>query len=293
MPQTTLKQARRALARSFDDLSVYTIASATTSTVRVDALVDTAASPSSAPFNGAHVYAVDTGQQRRVRTDGFDPATGTLTLATTWTDPADGTEIEVSRLLAVAADTPGGETTWNECIRRACAKLIVPTRITLPITTDQAIGLQDYVWLDRPERLEAVREPPAVGSLYVPSDWRGWRLVFSHGTAALEVRAPFSAPAGSLLLEALRPADTLINGLETPAGTRPTLDTDIMVVGIEELVVLGTLEACAALEKRNPGRPGQWGALEESARARAEAMFHFDGAYYKPRAAAAPAGAAA
>jgi hypothetical protein len=258
----------------------------------VDALVDTTASASSSLFSGAHVYATGTGQQRRVRTDGFDPATGTLTLATTWTDPTDGTEIEVSRLLAVAADTPGGETTWNECIRRACAKVLVPDRIPIAISTTEQYDLSAYPWLDRQERLVRVTEPPAAGFTQVPSDWRDWRLAFYAGSPLLEMRVPFTSLGGNLILDVLRPADTLISGAETAPGTGPTLDTQTVNVGIEELVVLGTLEAATALMSRNPGRPGQWEGRYKEARERAEQLYHFDGAFYKPKA-AAPAGVAA
>jgi hypothetical protein len=295
MPLTTLGAAKRALARSFDDMAVHTITSATTTTVTAATLIDATANASANRFDGAYVHAVATGQVRRVKTAGYVPGTGVLTLNTTWTDPADATQIEVTRLLPPASDQlPSEEQSWAECIRRGAAKLLIPDRLTPPIGVGvETISLIAWTWLDRPERLLRVLEPPATGTTPVSSEWRGWRWVLNGGAPALEMRVPFAATAGALILEVLRPADTLISGVETAPGTGPTLDTQTLNVGIEELVVLGTLEAATALMSRNPGRPGQWEGRYKEARERSEQLFHFDGAFYKPRAAASTAEVAA
>lgn len=284
MPSTTLQAARRALARSFDDLGVYALASSTTSAGTSAALVNATANASSNRFDGAYVYAVGTAEQRRVRTGGYNAGTGTLTIAPNWASPAATTEIEVTRLLPVKAEVPGEEQSWSECVRRAAAKLLVPDRVAVAIAASESIPLAAYPWLDRPERLLRVLEPPPTGTRPVDASWRNPGLAWSAGAPSLELDAPFDVALGSLTLEVLRPADTLIGGVETAPGTGPTTDSQTVPAGIEELVVLGTLEACTALQRRNPGRPGAWEAQEKAARERAEAMYHFDGAFYRRRA---------
>lgn len=284
MALTTLKLARRGLAHALDDLGVYSVAASTSTTVSSVDMADNTAGASAGRYNAAYLYACESALQRRVMKDSLVPASGQVTLNYSWTLVTAGTEIEVTRLFPARPGLPGEHTSYQTLIQKAAAKLLVPDRITVPINTTDSISLAAYPWLDRIDRIQRFMEPPPFGSRPLDANWRGWHLVHTAGVPTLEPRVPFDVASGDLTIEALRPSDTLISGVESPPGSVMTTDTQTVIAPLESLIVLGMLEAYRALSNRNPGVPGDWDAKLKAAQARAEAMFHFDGTYYKQRA---------
>jgi hypothetical protein len=291
MATSYLQQLRRALGRALDDLAVYPVASSAIGSVTSSALADETTSASANRFDGAYVFACGTRNQRRVQPGGFTPATGALDLEVSASAPAVGSEIEITRLLPCAAQVPGEDRSYEDCVNRAVAKILVPDRVQVAITTAETYALTTYPWLSYPERLLRVLEPGVTGTRAVDASWRGWRLVWSGGYPTLELETPFDTVTGSLTLEVLRPADTW-NGAEKAPGIGMLAEADSCIAGVEEVIPIALMEALYSLMSRNPGRPGQWDARYAEAKARAEAIYHFDGQYYKPKSMAPPGVAA-
>lgn len=285
MATFTLRAYRRAIARALDDLGVFTVAVSGASSVTSVDLADLTTAASANRFNGAWVYACESLQQRRALNGGLTPATGQLNLNYTWTLVSAGTEIEVTRRFPSRSQVPGEDLSYNDIVNRALAKLLVPDRMTVPITTADSISLSAYRWIDRPERLVRVLEPPPVGTRPVDASWRGPKLVLTAGVPTLEFRTPFDVASGSLTLDVLRPADTLVSGVETAPGTGLTVDTQTAIAPLEDVVLVGLMESYQALSNRDPGRPGgNWAAKYADARERAEAAMFFDGAMFRRKA---------
>ncbi len=284
MATFTLQAYRRALARALDDLGVYAVAASGASSVTSVDMADLTASASTGRFNGAWVYACESGVQRRALKDGLVTATGALSLNYTWTLLTPGTQIEVTRLFPIHSQVPGEDRSYTDIVNRSLAKILVPDRVTAPIVTTDSISVADYSWLDRQERITRYLEPPPVGTRPVDAGWRGWQLVLTGGVPTLEPRARFDAALGNLTLEVLRPADTLVSGVETAPGTGLSVDTHTAIAPLEDVVLVGLMEAYQTLMSRDPGRPGgNWAAKYADARERAEKAFHFDGSMFKRR----------
>ena len=282
MATYTLVQYRRALARALDDLGVYIVSAATTTTVGSVNLADSTPNVSPERFKGRWVYGAQ--QQRRVQSvNGFTAASGTLAVNYPWAAPVADTYIEMTGLFPMLAQVPGEDTSYHDLVSRAMAKLLLPDRITVTITTADSLSLSAYPWMDRPERLVRVLEPGPTGTRPIDASWRGPQLIWRAGTPSLEFRTPFDVASGSVTLEVLRPADTLISGVETAPGTGFSLDAQTGIAPIEDVVTLGLMEAYGSLMNRNPGVPGNWAAQYADARERAERTYHFDGAFYKRR----------
>jgi hypothetical protein len=279
MATSYLQQLRRALGQALDDLDAYTVTGSTSTTVTVAALVDNTPSASANRFDGAYVYAVGTVQQRRVRTGGFDPATGTLTVEADWSAPAALTEIEITRLMPCAGTASPEDRSYQDAINRAIAKILVPDRIQ--VTIGSTVSLSSMPWLDRPERLLGVREAAVSGGRFVDASWRGPDLYWSGGYPTLDLNTPFDT-SGTLVLDVLRPADTW-NGAEKAPGIGLQSEAESCVAGVEDVIPVALMETLYALMSRNPGRPGQWDARYAEAKERAEALYHWDGQYYKPK----------
>lgn len=295
MATSTFAYIRRAVAASLDDLGVYTVMASTSTTITCPLLVDTTAAASANRYDGRWVYSADPQiQQMRVKPGGFAPATGTLTLQTTMNAASIGSTVEITGLFPSVSQVPGEDTSYQTLINRTLGKLLIPDRVSLPITDAETYDLSQWSWLDRPERLVDVLAPAPVGTRPVSARWRGPQLVQDGGLPLLELRVPyellpFAAPSGDLILEVMRPADTMIGGVETPPGTTGIVtDAQTTLAPLESVVLFAHMEACRVLMTRTVGRPdgGDWAQRYESLKEQAEALYHFDGQFYKRKAAA-------
>ncbi len=285
-----LRQIRRRVAGALDDLSVHVVTGGSTTTVVSTTLSDGTSASSVNRYDGAWVYSPTlTSQQRRVRTGGLNPVTGALTVDVPWTPPTVTSEIEITRLMP-AAGSATEATDYNSCINRAASKLLVYDRVLVPATTSDTYPLTTLPWLDRPERLLRVLEPPATGTRPIEAKWRNPKLVWSGGYPSLELDAPFDLASGNLTLEVMRPCDTWIGG-ERPPGMGMLTDTESCLAPLEDIALIALMEVLYVLMQRSPGRPGQWEVRYSEAKERAEALYFFDGAFYRPKSAAPQAAA--
>ncbi len=279
----TLAQYRRPLAYALNDLGLYEVSSATNSTVTIVTLADSTTSASANRYDGRWVYlATGAGQgtQRRVKPGGFTPASGVLDLQLTWTVPSAGDQVEITGLFPAQTGGLGStsvspeDASYQTFINRALAQILVPDRITLAITTAETYPITTWPWLDRPERLLRVLEPPPNGTAAVDAMWRKPRLILGSAPQ-LQLNAPFATATGNLTLEVLRPAITLISGVEGVVGLATEGQTALATV--EDVREIGLLEAYRDLQHRAPGRPGgAWDKKFADQQARVENLFYFD-----------------
>lgn len=254
----TILQYRRALAYALDDLGVYTVSAATSNTVTLGALVDVTTNASATRYDGAWVYLASgagANQSRRVIRGGFTPSSGALALELTWTIPAPGDQVEITRLFPGTPNQVNPEDTdYRTLVTRALEKVIVPDRISLAITTSDTYSLTAYSWLDREERLVGMVEPaPILGRASINANWRGPRLILDGASPVLQLNTPFEAASGFLALDVLRPGHTLIDGAESTVGF--TAEGQSALPTVQDLLPVMLLEAYTALAHRSRGTP--------------------------------------
>jgi hypothetical protein len=281
------------VAASLDDIGVYTVSASNSTTISSLQLIDTTANASANRYDGRWVYSGSPqSQQLRVKPGGFAPSTGTLTLQTAMNAATVGSSIEITGMFPCFGQVPGEDASYQTLIARTLAKLLVPDRVSTPITADETIDLSAWPWLDRDERLLDVLAPAPLGTRPVSARWRGPRLIQDGGTPALELRVPFEAvpgvvDMGDLILEVMRPADTWISGAEiAPGTTGMTVDSHTTIAPLESIVLFAQMEACRIMMTRTIGRPdgGDWGRRFADLRDRSEQLYHFDGQFYKRKA---------
>ena len=271
---TTQRQARQALAAALDDLQLVTVSSSSSSTFVSGNLINATTSASAERFNAAWVF--DGTQQRVARHAGYAPSTGSVTIDPTWTAPAVGTEMEITRKFPSFPPPLGGDVSYRTLLNRAAAKLVIEDRITLVVGTSDAIRLTRWPWLRNRARLVRVYEAsPISGRRAVDAEWRGIHLVLDGQTPTLELDVPLRTSTAQLFLEVLRPASTWIATDGVWAETDPAggyvNDDDECEASVNELVAAGLAEAYFALMNRNPGRPNgeyekKWAAADAAAR---------------------------
>jgi hypothetical protein len=297
----TTQTFRRALANALDDLAgPYAITSATSSTVVVPALINGAASVSTNGYAGRWVYVASgtgVGQTRRVRTNGFTAASGTLTIDPAWTiTPSAADLIELTNYFPATAQV-GADSSYLTILNASLRQIVAPDRISIAITTSQEYSLATWVaWLDRQERVTGFWEPGPTGGLPIPAEWRRPRLRFDAELPVLEIAVPFLTATGNLSLDVLRPADTWIRVVSTWAESTVGLasETDEARPSVEDVVKVGLMEAYGALMNRSPGRPsGPWEAKYGAAKADAMTVKYFDTSQMKAAPPAAAPGQAA
>lgn len=260
-----------AVGFALDDIGVYTSTAASVSTVTLPGLSNSTPGASANRYDGAWVWVksgTGAGQQRQVRKGGYDPATGMLTVVLGWTAPSSSVVV-VTRLFPISPDLGGEDASYVTLINRALSRLVAPDRVPLAFSGTTSAALTSYPWLDRPERLVGVLETAAVaGYPPVPCEWRGPRLVLDGPTPSIQINAPYT---GSLILDVLRPGDTLINGLEATGGFLPGQDPITALPSVEDVRDVALAEAYWNLMNRTPGRPGgdwakKWATQREIAR---------------------------
>lgn len=283
----TLVQYRRALQAALDDGGAYPVTTGSGAGATVQLLSDAITDASNARYNGAWVYHNALTQQRRIRLDGFTPSTGAFLTELGWTAPSPGDIIEITRLFPcgfgplIAGGVPPEDTSYLAIINRSLARLWAPDRISVAFADAATASLTTWPWLDRPERLVRVFEPPAVaGFPDVPCEWRAPRLVLDGPTPVLQLNRPF---IGTLTLEVRRPGDTLISGAESTAGLAN--DADTALPSVNDVVAVGLHEAYRALMNRAPGRPNPgWAAKYEAQQAIVNGLYYLDRTQMAPSA---------
>ncbi len=258
---TTVKAIRRALAGELDDGGVYTITSATTTTVTASLLVNAAANASANRYDGRWLWiSAPAGQSRAVSTGGYTPSGGVLAFSPAWTAPSAGAELDITGLFPVQSNALSEDTDYFTLIERALAKLLVPRRVTLAITTADSYSLALWPWLDREERLLRVLEPALIaGRQPFDAAWRGARFVRNGGTNLLVCDTPFGSASGSLTLETLAPAHTWVDDVEVDPSVGITFDVNTVDIEVEDVLPQAMVEACVVLTSRSSGRPnGDW-----------------------------------
>jgi hypothetical protein len=299
MPQ--LIDYRRGLGYALDDLGAYVMASGSTTTAVSNGLKNSATNASTDRYNSYWVYVstgAQAGQQWKVKTGGYAPSTGTLTMTTTGGAPGAGDTIEITHLFpsnSTGTSALGEDVSYRTIINRALSRLLVLDSLTLPLTTSQTYSLAAYPWLDREERLIEVREPGPTGGLDIPAGWRRPFLRLDGPTSYLDLTTPFDAGAvGSLTLVVERPADTLVNGADSTVGL--SLDTDTAIPSVNDVVTVGLMEAYRALMARGSVAPaGQWAGKFAAQLGECRKLRRWDRSQDVPEAppVPAPAGAAA
>lgn len=275
---------REATGYRLDDLELLTAASGTATTAVVSALVSSTSAAPTTAHNGAHIYDRTTFLQRRVKANGFVPSTATLTLEPTGTAISAGNVLERTRLFPSAAGGPSHDTPYNTFIARGTSRLLVPAKITIPITASHSYSLATWSrWLKYPERLIRVSEPDALG--YEPRDaaWRGWRLVLDAQSPRLVFNRPFESASGSITLDVLRPANSwvLTSGTWAESSTGMVLDLEEIEVELNAAVAATLVEVCEALLARQQGAPvGRWKEIHDAALVDLRALKAWDRTLY-------------
>lgn len=237
------------------------IASATTTQITVEALVDSGGSDQQ--FVGAWCYMASgtdaiAGQTRKVKA--FDPETGTLTLSRALAEAPTSTDyIELHTLLS--------PDDWDRCINRALAQCYYNERETItPVPAQTEYALASYSWITNPAQVRDVYwryGSTASQYRYHPATW--WEVVADATVMTLVVR-PNSATGTYLVLEGLRPYPAIsgVTATECP----------------EEWVVAGAEMEAYRLLSRND--PAQDASRYKAHYLEASARFHALSRKYQP-----------
>jgi hypothetical protein len=273
----TLLDYRRATIRATNDGGVYTANAGASATVTITALINGHPDASPDRFDGHYIYDATSPrwlQQRQVRTGGFDPATGILTVDPPWSfTPQLGDSIEITQTFPSYRDSFKGDTSYVDLINRALTRLNIVDRIALSITGETA-SVAAYPWLTREDRLLDILEPGPTGGLPISAQWRGARLRLDAETPVIEVQAALSGTQ-TLTLVALRPANTRIavGGSWADGSDGLLRDTDEAVPTVNDVLTATLVEFYYDLLHRSPGRPsGNWRPLYALAFERAQAL---------------------
>ncbi len=268
------------LAYVLDDVKPYTVQSSTATTVRAVGLGNLTTSASTDTYNGAWSYVSN--QQRRVRTGGYIPSLSDLTINAAWTSNPIAAEIlYLTRLFPIGpGGAPGEDTPYKTFVVDALKSLAYRDIVTLAMTSGDAYALSAYPWLDRPERLIGIRESaPISGRSAVDASWRLANVPIQRfgTTDFLRLNAPFSVgAAGTVALDVMRPAFTLVNGIESTEG--PTQDADTTEANPEDVRTVALAFAYRALMARQQSSPdgANWASLYATQNEMARSLKAFD-----------------
>lgn len=160
-------------------------------------------------------------RQRRVRKDGLDVETGTISVADVFGGPIPtGVEFEMSSKLAPINDGSRDlGLALNDAINLALLRLLVPFRA--PYVTQEGsavIDLSAYDWADRPERVVGLYEPARTAARAGEKTRRDWEFRANGSAAQIVVRPGFNRSGQTGEVDLLRPAATLINGADSTGG---------------------------------------------------------------------------
>lgn len=278
----------QALAQAFDDLILASSSAATSSTVTLPLLGNAHASASADRYNGRFLYVVSgpgAGAQRTVRTGGYAPGTGIFTFDPTTTAPTSSV-IALTGLFPVLPSSFESKTDYRSIINRALGMLVVPDRLNVTVTA----GVDSYAttahpWLDRPERIRGWREVGILTGKHPRAcDWRGLRLSLDGIAPVIEIDVPWN---GTLFVDVLRPANTLISGGASTVGL--VNESDTASPDVESVVRVAKPLALEVLMHRSPGYPsGNWAEMYPAAVRDARSVRYYDRSSESPQAAAVP-----
>lgn len=283
----TERAIRQALARSLDDIGVYTVISSTATTATLNHWAITLTGASDRRYDGRWIFVKSSGPgpvQRAIKPDGYAVATGVVTAMNdsgwdTTLNPND--EVEITGLFPSAPyDGPGGEDTdYRSLINRGLARLLIEDRLDVTTVADQwayPFSLTTYPWLDRMTRVMAVLDPPRATGLPRRETWRRHHWKIDGGAMTLEFDdRPYPTSGATFQVKVLRPANTLVNDADSTTGT--TAPTDTVVVSVEEAVTAARLYAFEALLTRSKGRPsGDWSGQYAEAKEAAMRLARWD-----------------
>lgn len=276
----TLRAYRQALARSFDDLGVYTVLASTSTATTVHELLNSTPNGSGRRYDGRWAYisgGVAVGAGTHVRPAGLVPSTGVLTMARFWdTIPVANDILELTGLFP-AVPGLGEDTDYRTLINRALGRLLVEDRLDVTTVADQwTYSLSAYPWLDRMTRVMAVLDPPRATGLPRRETWRPHHWTIDQGAMTLEFDArPYPTSGATFQVKVLRPANTLITGTESSVGL--VSDDETAVPSVEEVVTVARMFAFETLLTRSKGRPsGDWSGQFEIAQKEARGLARWD-----------------
>lgn len=276
----TLQVLRRACQDALDDRLLCTVYASATFTVSLAQIASTASNLSASRYNGrwiCHITSTGTGvQQRTVQKDSYVPSTGLLGIQPGWGAPPVNDQVEMTSLFPCETGGFVGETTYRNLINAALRMLVIPDRYALTISTSGSYSLPS--WL-REDRLVGVLEPsPISGGIPVDASWRRPRMVADAQGNVLTLDVPLLTASGSLHLDVLRPADSVIAPQATGVYTDSTVglvnEGDQAKVETEEVVAVFLSKAYQALMNR--GDNATWRPKWETQLGVARGMAHYD-----------------
>lgn len=284
---------RHAAQNALDDgLVSYALAGATSFTVGVAAIASIESNLSPARYNASWLYHVPGSgayyQSRLVGRDSYNPITAFVAVNPAMAVASTLDLIELTSKLPVAPGPFAGDASYLSLANIALSKMLIPGRVALPITT--AHGYEVPSWL-RTERLIRVREPVPMGGFTVDCSWRRPHIVASPNSTSnfLTLDEPFIDANGSIGLDVLRPANTLIataagGGVFVESTVGLNLDSDQVNVDTQEWLEIFLAEAYRALANRDDSAlwTPRWEAQDKIARAQP----HYDDGHVAERVAA-------
>lgn len=290
---TSLTIYVRQLGYAFDDLAEYiTAAPGTSSTVVIANLVTALTTASATRYNGKWVYNCDTDSCRRVQTNGYARATGTLTVDPLWTAPSASQRIQITSLFPAREEAFAGDSSYRIIVNRALSRIVAPRRLAITIVPgQQAYSLAAYPWLDREERYgwpalpdgtpqPKILEPGPTGGIQIPADWRRPHLRLDGQSPYLELESPFVAgTVGTLTVNAMGPASSFIKVGSTWAESTVGLvnQTDEALPSTEDVIAIGKLIAFETLRARGASSAsGNWDKDIADQRAIARRVRYYD-----------------
>jgi hypothetical protein len=277
----TLKQVRQACAREIGPFAeVVTTQTSDAATAVYSTALNHSGYPVSA-FDGSWIYVTAStladvvGRQGQVIKDGYLNTNGRLSLSTSLNGlTPSGSTFELHGRVPPIAQY--GSKGWRELANEALRDLWLADHRIAVATQDgiYSYDLSAYPWLIRPDRLEAVLDPPPLPNRPPRETWRTWMLRRDGASLVLDLNAPYPANTTFYLKIARRPADTLINGADSTTGL--VSDADTTPLELDDVVTVTLLHAYRWLAARAPEqRAAYWRqmAAEQEARARRIAQY--------------------
>lgn len=284
----TLTTYRQKLAEALGGAyGSFTATGGSTTTLVCTAAFGGSVLPTSAQaYAWIYVPSATTPKQRRVTATGVNAGTGTITVdAAFGSAVSNGTVFEVHSLFPAQRESGADNSIaarpgLRELINQALRMILVPDVLAISLVTLQRdYALAAYPWLDRPERIVALREPNLDASTTRPS-WRHYELREDVDGQTLHVPQPwrFSSGSYSASLQVLRPADTKIRVASVWSDSTVGLvnESDEAGPDVNAVVTVASALAYHWLAARGGARAAAYGALYAATMAEAAKIRNFD-----------------
>ena len=205
------------------------------------------------------------GQSRVLAPGSYDPAIGTLTVERVFAGSSGVPGVgDIAEILPYFPAVRGqlADVGYLELINLALRDLWTDDLVTLTTVANvHDYDLSTRTWLDRPERLRRVLDPPRASGYPAAPAWRRPELLINGPNPLLRFRTPYTASGEEILLEVRRPADTLVNGADSVLGL--TSDASTAVPEVREVVTVALYYAYRALRDRGGEDAPRWAALAD------------------------------